>query len=69
MNPSLVAIGNVIFNPATVILATWDEDGSLLVNLPERNEHVFTGNDAAIAWNCMMEFVSLSKAMPSATVR
>jgi len=65
MDSPLVNIGNVIFNPSTVILATRGDDGSLLVNLPDRNEHVFQGQDAVLAWAAIMPYCGIVKQFNS----
>mgnify|MGYP001143047531 CR=1 FL=1 len=69
LSTKLIAIGNVIFNPAFVILATWAEDKSLIVTLADHCEQVFYGQDAVLAWNCIMENCALTKAMPTVSVR
>lgn len=50
MEPALVMIGDACFSINQIILATRQPDGSVLVNLTDKNEHCFYGQSAELVW-------------------
>lgn len=69
VDPALVLIGNAVFSVSQVILATRQADGSVLVNLTDKNEHVFYGQEAILAWNTLLTHSRLvmGNALPEPT--
>lgn len=50
----LIRVGDVIFNPAAVILATKGRDDSLLLTMQGDAEHYFAGPEALQVWEALV---------------